>query len=185
MNLEDLEKAANLIFDLCKNHPDLCPHDWKVTSITGIDTGKEVRHYKCSICGQTKHDTVLPFCIQKLDYMKIDADSVLANLFAKRQLSFSYKSLEKYVEYLIDNSSIPLAINFNEAKVRAAVDAHPDLYYISGTIDGIKICPGNLIPRLEVFNARYSETERNFIQNTTNAFLHEYYEGGSKPEWED
>lgn len=51
MNLYVLEKAANIVFAMCRQHPELCPHDWEWVS-TNMNTG--VERYRCNICGKEK-----------------------------------------------------------------------------------------------------------------------------------
>lgn len=52
MDLVQLEFAANLIFDLCRQHPELCPHSYSWTWSRGPDeNGYYETMYKCGICG--------------------------------------------------------------------------------------------------------------------------------------
>lgn len=53
MDLRMLEKAAYIIFEMCREHPELCPHDWE-WEWTNTRTGE--KHYKCNLCG--KEETV-------------------------------------------------------------------------------------------------------------------------------
>lgn len=50
MDIHQLEFCADLIYRLCKNNPDLCPHDfcWNRTDKTGR------KEYECSVCGKIK-----------------------------------------------------------------------------------------------------------------------------------
>ena len=61
MDTNQLETAAKLIFGLCRNHPELCPHDyeWKGYKIDMVD-GDEKRKsvYVCRICGHREGDSV-------------------------------------------------------------------------------------------------------------------------------
>ena len=52
MNLQMLEKAAWVIFEICRQHPEICPHDysWYCTSAPD-ENGNRVEHYKCNLCG--------------------------------------------------------------------------------------------------------------------------------------
>lgn len=51
MDLSTLEKAAMIVFAICREHPEICPHDynWYLTN-TNKD-GKRVEHYKYGLCG--------------------------------------------------------------------------------------------------------------------------------------
>ena len=51
MNIYALEKAAEIVFAMCRQHPELCPHDWGWVS-TNLNTGE--KKYKCNICGKQK-----------------------------------------------------------------------------------------------------------------------------------
>lgn len=50
MDLSMLEKAAMIVFAMCREHPEICPHDysWYLTD-TNKD-GKRVEHYRCDLC---------------------------------------------------------------------------------------------------------------------------------------
>ena len=52
MDLRQLELAADIVFRMCREHPDICPHNyiWEGSTIDHNTGYKEVR-YKCSICG--------------------------------------------------------------------------------------------------------------------------------------
>ena len=58
MDLYTLEKAAMIVFEICKQHPEICPHDyhWYRTSAPD-ENGKRVEHYKCSLCG-SKYENI-------------------------------------------------------------------------------------------------------------------------------
>lgn len=53
MNLQMLEQAAMIVFEMCRQHPEICPHNyqWYLTNTDNKD-GKRVKHYKCSLCGR-------------------------------------------------------------------------------------------------------------------------------------
>lgn len=52
MELYMLERAAKIIFEICKTHPEICPHEyeWVWTSAPDED-GTRVEHYHCILCG--------------------------------------------------------------------------------------------------------------------------------------
>ena len=50
MNLYMLEKAAHVIFAMCREHPEICPHDYEWYWTQNKD-GKYIEHYKCNLCG--------------------------------------------------------------------------------------------------------------------------------------
>ena len=52
MNLQDLEFAAQVIFRLCAEHPEICPHHYNWTSSSfNKETKMYTHHYICSLCG--------------------------------------------------------------------------------------------------------------------------------------
>ena len=51
MNLAMLEKAAVVVFAMCREHPEICPHDYIWSGSRTLDNGKKEAHYKCSLCG--------------------------------------------------------------------------------------------------------------------------------------
>lgn len=59
MNLNMLEKAAYVVFEICRQHPEICPHDyeWHWTSAPD-ENGKRVEHYKCNLCGREETRTI-------------------------------------------------------------------------------------------------------------------------------
>ena len=50
MLTSDLDRAAMLIFRLCHNHPELCPHEMEWSHDYTKDGVKHVC-FKCRICG--------------------------------------------------------------------------------------------------------------------------------------
>lgn len=56
MDIYNIERAAEIIFALCRNHPELCPHDYGWVWSKNLDDGKQESHYECRICG---HETVI------------------------------------------------------------------------------------------------------------------------------
>lgn len=51
MDLNSLELAANVIFELCRQHPELCPHHYEWMSSIKREDKTTIEHYKCRICG--------------------------------------------------------------------------------------------------------------------------------------
>lgn len=52
MNLDDLELAANMFFRLCKEHPEICPHQYDRPKWSGTNAdGKWERRFVCEVCG--------------------------------------------------------------------------------------------------------------------------------------
>ena len=51
MNIEDIEFAAEIVYAICREHPEICPHsyEWKWIKVKENET-REV-HYKCRLCG--------------------------------------------------------------------------------------------------------------------------------------
>lgn len=50
MDLRMIEYATNIIFKICMNHPELCPHDyeWEWSKTKG---NIKEEHYQCRLCG--------------------------------------------------------------------------------------------------------------------------------------
>lgn len=52
MNLYQLEYAAQILFKMLENHPEICPHDYEwIGSLT--KDGIKIESYRCQICGKT------------------------------------------------------------------------------------------------------------------------------------
>ena len=50
MDIHALEYAAQVVFSICREHPEICPHDYEWEwSQTKDDIEK--KHYKCRLCG--------------------------------------------------------------------------------------------------------------------------------------
>lgn len=58
MDIYLLEKAASIVFAMCREHPEICPHEWIWEWTEGPVAGMRNVHYKCSICGTEKTLTV-------------------------------------------------------------------------------------------------------------------------------
>lgn len=52
MDLNQLELAAKMFLDFCKQHPELCPHDYSMYGYSKTDENgyRDVR-YVCCVCG--------------------------------------------------------------------------------------------------------------------------------------
>ena len=50
MEIERIEFATELFFDMLKNHPELCPHRYEWDWSNAPKNGKQLRHYTCRIC---------------------------------------------------------------------------------------------------------------------------------------
>lgn len=50
MDTRNLELAADIVFRMCRAHPEICPHnyEWVLEQET---EGHLERHYECTICG--------------------------------------------------------------------------------------------------------------------------------------
>ena len=67
MDLNQIKDAAQIVFEICRNHPEICPHryEWQSTKITESCGYKvEEKLYRCTICGDEKETNE---CIQKLE----------------------------------------------------------------------------------------------------------------------
>lgn len=51
MDIEYIEHAARLFFEMCRNHPEICPHEYRWTMTETMKDGSEMDHYKCQLCG--------------------------------------------------------------------------------------------------------------------------------------
>lgn len=52
MDLQMLEKAAYVVFEMCRQHPEICPHDYRWMGTSAPDeNGKRTERYKCNLCG--------------------------------------------------------------------------------------------------------------------------------------
>ena len=52
MNLYVLEKATEKFFEMCSQHPEICPHDYRLHTVTTNEDGKRTEQYKCTMCGK-------------------------------------------------------------------------------------------------------------------------------------
>lgn len=52
MDLNMLEKSAMIVFEMCRKHPEICPHVYSWSSTTINKDGKCVEHYVCNLCGR-------------------------------------------------------------------------------------------------------------------------------------
>lgn len=53
MDLRQLEYAAEILFRMCREHPEICPHDyhWSGTT-TDKANNVEIKRYVCGLCGK-------------------------------------------------------------------------------------------------------------------------------------
>ena len=54
MDLKDIEKAATIVYAICREHPEICPHDYEASRSIKYPDGKFEQHYICNICGNEK-----------------------------------------------------------------------------------------------------------------------------------
>ena len=60
MDMRQIEMAAEIVFIMCREHPEICPHmyQWTGSSTKTIDGKKiEINRYKCGICGHEITET--------------------------------------------------------------------------------------------------------------------------------
>ena len=59
MDIRYVETAAELLFRMLKEHPELCPHvySWKETSAPDKN-GKRTRLFRCNYCGKEYKDEI-------------------------------------------------------------------------------------------------------------------------------
>jgi C4-type Zn-finger protein len=56
MDIHDIERAAMLFYQMCREHPEICPHNYGSTWKTSrIDHEKKIMTmiYECQLCGAT------------------------------------------------------------------------------------------------------------------------------------
>ena len=52
MDIMQIAYATELFFKMCREHPEICPHDWEWHWTSAPDeNGKRVEHYTCRLCG--------------------------------------------------------------------------------------------------------------------------------------
>lgn len=54
MDIYDIERAAMLFYQMCREHPEICPHDYSL-KLLRIDNEKKIatNTYECLLCGNT------------------------------------------------------------------------------------------------------------------------------------
>ena len=53
MDVHMLEYAAEILFRICREHPEICPHDYSWScSMKSTEGGKLENHYTCRLCGR-------------------------------------------------------------------------------------------------------------------------------------
>ena len=50
MDISYIEYAAEMFFRMCREHPEVCPHDYRWTGTRTLKDGREEHHYKCQLC---------------------------------------------------------------------------------------------------------------------------------------
>lgn len=51
MELKQLEYAAEIVFRMCREHPEVCPHDYEwIGSTVDHDSGTIENRYRCKLC---------------------------------------------------------------------------------------------------------------------------------------
>lgn len=50
MDIYELEEAAHIVYIMCRNHPELCPHQYEWESSTTVNN-VTTDQYRCRICG--------------------------------------------------------------------------------------------------------------------------------------
>ena len=50
MDTRTMEMAADIVFRMCRAHPEICPHNYEWTREQQME-GHLERHYECTICG--------------------------------------------------------------------------------------------------------------------------------------
>lgn len=50
MDIQYIEYATQLFFEMCRNHPEICPYDYRWTMTNTLKDGREEEHFKCQLC---------------------------------------------------------------------------------------------------------------------------------------
>lgn len=53
MDISEIEFFATKFFEMCRQHPEICPHDFRFQSANSI-TG--IARYSCPLCGAMKEE---------------------------------------------------------------------------------------------------------------------------------
>ena len=58
LDITQIEYAALKFFEMCREHPEVCPHDyhWK-QSLIDKPNNMEVKIYVCGLCGKEMQET--------------------------------------------------------------------------------------------------------------------------------
>lgn len=56
MDLQELELAAKVIFAMCEQHPEICPHIYAWQGGRTHEDGHREDHYRCQLCGHKKKE---------------------------------------------------------------------------------------------------------------------------------
>lgn len=51
MDLRLLEYAAEIVFRMCREHPEICPHHYEWIMTRTLENGEQESHYVCKLCG--------------------------------------------------------------------------------------------------------------------------------------
>ena len=59
MDMAQVEYAAQMFFMMCREHPEICPHDysWSGTIIDNMNNC-EIKKYVCGLCGHEMKERV-------------------------------------------------------------------------------------------------------------------------------
>lgn len=52
MDINYIEFAANVVFRMCREHPEICPHNYRWRWTSAPKDGKREAHYICDLCGK-------------------------------------------------------------------------------------------------------------------------------------
>lgn len=66
MDLDSLELAANVVFEMCRQHPELCPHHYEWKASIQREDGTKLEYYRCRICGDIHTTGVCMFERRKI-----------------------------------------------------------------------------------------------------------------------
>lgn len=59
MDIKQIEYAATMFFRMCKEHPEVCPHDYDWSGSTIDKTnGVEIKRHVCRLCGREMKEKI-------------------------------------------------------------------------------------------------------------------------------
>lgn len=54
MDLRQVELAADILFRMCREHPEICPHNYEWMGRRTLENGVKETRYVCTLCDNEK-----------------------------------------------------------------------------------------------------------------------------------